>query len=427
MRVLFVSSSPLKREVGVGNTFLNIFDSFEDVEFASICTRNGNPEPPISKCFCITEKDILKNLLLKEPAGKMVDVKQSNWQSLLCRDGKVITFVKQTRWTIFFWMQNMVWKLGSWKSKELENFILDFRPDIIFTSLTNAVYLNNLILHVHEVSQAKLAVYVWDDYYSMKRFMLSPLRWIKHLIDRVYMRQVVQRADIFYVISHMQKMEYEKSLKIPCKILTKGADFIELPKPKVQYNDPIQIIFTGNIGLNRWKSLHMIADVLERINQDGIKAQLRIYTATPLTHKMKKALNREESSFLMGSIPSCAVPEIQRNADMLVHVEALDLGSRLRVRHSFSTKIVDYLKAARPILAVGPRNVASIDHLERNNCAIIADNKVELEQKLRSFLDSPEKMDKIIQNAYACGLKYHNKHDIQKMLQRDLEEICRKK
>lgn len=426
MRILIISSSPLKREISVGATYLNLFDNLEDIELASICTRAGNPEPPISKSFCITEKMLIKNLLQKTPTGAAVEVKQGGQETLVHQENRAIKFVKRYRWTIFFWMQDFVWKLGRWKSPELEKFVEEYNPDIILTALLNSVCLNNLILYILSLSSAKFMLYAWDNNYSLRQFTFSPLRWIKRFIDRASMRKIVRKADLFYVISEIQKEDYEKCFRKECKVLTKGADFTEPPELKKQYHDPMQIVFTGNIGLNRWKSLKMIADVLENINKDRIKAQLRIYTATPLTGKMKKALDRGESSRIMGSVPASEVPGIQKNADMLVHVEALDLANKLRVRQSFSTKIVDYLKAARPILAVGPKSVASIDHLVRNECAIVADHKEELEQKLRAVLADHTLLETAAQNAYACGRRYHHKPDIQNMLIKDLEAACGK-
>ena len=338
----------------------------------------------------------------------------------------VIDFMKSRRWTIFFWLQDLVWKIGRWKSPELEKFVTEYDPDVVFTVLSNSVFLNNLILHVHSLTKAKLVLYAWDNNYSLRQFMLSPLRWVKHFIDRASMRKVAAKADLFYVISQIQKEDYEKSFGKKCVVLTKGADFTELPMVKTHQNKPLQLVFTGNIGLNRWRSLKIISDALENINRDGIKAQLRIYTATPLTKKIEKALNRGESSFIMGSVPASKIPEIQNNADMLVHVEALDLKNKLLVRQSFSTKIVDYLKAARPILAVGPKDVASIDHLIRNDCAIVADNKKELEEKLRAALADTSVLNAVVEKAYDCGRKYHNKQDIQNMLVADLNAVCSK-
>lgn len=425
MRVLLVSKSPLKREVASGNTFLNLFEDIDSVELAAVCTKKDTPDVLITKCYCMTERMLLDNMLRKSPIGTVLDTKG---RGNTINSGLVETVAQKTaekvRWTVFFWLQDMLWRLANWKTSELTGFIEEFKPDIIFTVFTNYSYLNQIIMHTHSLSTAKLVLYAWDNTYSLKQFMLSPWRWIKHFIDREYMRRLASKADLFYVISDIQKKDYEKYFNMKCKVLTKGTDFSEPPAFKGQYNTPLQLVFTGNIALNRWKSLKLIADALETINKEGIKAQLRIYSSTPLTRKMIKALNRGESSFFMGSVSASEVPALQENADILVHVEAMDLKNKLIVRQSFSTKIVDYLKAARPILAVGPKDVASIDHLIRNDCAIVASNRKELEDKLSAVLSNESELNRIAQNAYECGKRHHNKQDIQTMLMNDLREVC---
>lgn len=423
MRVLLVSKSPLRKEISSGNTFINTFESFENVELAAICTKSDIPDPKITKYYYVTEKILIKNILRKSAAGVVGNRQREKENVASCAPKKKMIL---PRWTVFFWIQDLLWKIGNWKTQELEKFVEEYNPDVIFSVLSNYSYLNNLILHVHALSNAKLVLYAWDNNYSLQQFILSPLRWIKHFIDRASMRKLASKTDLFYVISETQEKDYEKCFHKACTVLTKGADFSEPPEFKNQYKAPLQIVFTGNIALNRWKSLKLIADALDNINKDEIKAQLRIYTATPLTRKMKKALVRNESSFIMGSIPASEVARIQEKADILVHVEALDLKNKLTVRQSFSTKIVDYLKAARPILAVGPKDVASIDHLIRNDCAIVADNRRELEEKLRAVLSNESELNRIAQNAYECGRRHHNKQDIQTMLMNDLKKVCDK-
>ena len=420
MRILFVSSSPIKKELSIGNTFLNLFEDMDDVELASICTRNGAPDLSISKCFCITEKMIIKNILKGTAVGK--EIESSGLKSTNAEE-KTTRIAKKYRLTVFFWLQDLIWKVGRWKSKQLEDFVKDFDPDIIFTVLSNSVYLNNLILHIKKISGKKLVLYAWDNNYSLKIFMLSPFRWIKHFIDRASMRRTAKKADLFYVISNVQKADYEKAFKRECKLLTKVADFSGEPPIKLEYNSPIQLVYTGNIKLNRWRSLTHIANVLEQINKDGVKAELRIYTGNQITEEMSAALNRGESSFIMGSVSADKVAEIQENADMLVHVEALNIKSKLTVRQSFSTKIVDYLAAARPIVAFGPKDVASIDHFIKNDCAIVADSEEELLEKLSKVISNKDNLDELARKAYACGRKNHNKKDIDKMLREDFYSL----
>lgn len=423
MRVLFVSSSPLRKDVSIGNTFINLFEGMKDVELASIFTRVGVPDTEISQAFCITEKMIINNMLKKSPVGKKIEIPRGEDAASknIVKDSQGVKFVKARRWTIFFWIQDLIWKIGRWKkSKELKGFIEEYKPDVIFSVLSNSCYLNDLILHTVKLSGAKLVLFAWDNNYSLRQFMFSPLRWIKHFIDRRSMRKTVKRADTLYVISNAQKKDYEKAFKKECKVLTKGADFEGEAPTKESYNSPLQLVFTGNVGLNRWKSLAHIANVLEKINRDGVKAQLRIYTGNSLTKKMDKALNKGESSFVMGSVPSSEVPKIQREADFLVHVEAQDLKNRLLLRQSFSTKLVDYFSQARPILAYGPKNVASIEHLISNECALVADNEEELYEKLTRILNDKKALDDLSLQAWLCGQNNHSKQDIQNMLIKDI-------
>ena len=428
MKILFVSSSPLKKEISIGNTFINLFKDMEDVELASVYTRAGAPDKEISQAFCITEKMLIKNLIKKTPVGICVESDEKEeipkTKSIKNEQG-IINFVKNCRLTVFFWLQDFIWRIGKWKSPELKKFVEEFNPDIIFTVLSGSPFLNRLILHITSLSNKKLVLYAWDNNYSLKQFMLSPLRWINHFINRATMRKVAKKADLFYVISDVQKTDYEKAFKKECKVLTKVADFSGEPTLKTDYNKPLQLVYTGNIGLNRWKVLGEIANTLEKINRDGVKAQLRIYTGNSLNDKMNKALNRGESSFVMGSVSADEVLKIQNEADMLVHVESKDLKNRLLVRQSFSTKIVDYLKAARPILAVGPKEVASIDYFIKNDCAIVADNENELYEKLIKIIEDDEKLNILAEKSYESGRNNHNEIQMRSVLKNDLSRLTK--
>ncbi len=421
MRILFVSASPLRKEISIGNTFLNLFSGVEDVEFASIYTRSGKPDTAISEAFCITEKMLLRSLLGKGQAGKKIEcvpVKAEN--ATPAADSKTVSFAKKRRWTILFWLQSMLWRVGKWKSKALRDFIEEFQPDIVFTVLSNTSFLNRLILHVQSVAKAPLVLYAWDNNYSMKRVMFSPLRWIHHICSRKMMRKVVKKAELLYVISDVQKADYEKAFGRTCKLLTKGADFTCAPE-KTAHTLPLQLLYTGNIGLNRWKSLAHIANVLEKINKDGMKAQLRIYSGNALSEDMRRALNKGESSCFMGSVSAEEVASLQKSADVLVHVEPMNLKDRLLVRQSFSTKLVDYFYQAKAILAYGPEDVASIAHLIKHKAAIWADNESALETELRTLLAQPELVNDYAIRAWECGKNNHQRATLQKMLLGDLQ------
>lgn len=424
MKILFISMSPIQKGVSIGNTFLNVFEDFPDVQFFSVYTKNGYPDSSIERAFQITDKQLLKRLLHRtKTVGRTVP--ERDGQENAPAEDKMVTFARKKRYIPMFWAQSLLWLPPYWKSEALHTFLDEIQPDLLFTILSDSVPLNKLIWHIQGYLQKPLVVYAWDNNYTLQLGLTSPLVFLNRCINRHYMRKTVQKAEQLYVISEIQKQDYEKAFGVSCKILTKSADFSGKPPVKSKYNSPLQLVVTGNIGTNRWKSLAIIAEALEQINQNGVRAQLRIYTATPLTAKMEKALKKGDSSFIMGSVPANEVPKIQEAADILVHVEALDLKNRLAVRQSFSTKLVDYFKAARPILAVGPREVASIDHLIRNDCALICQTVAEVQRALESVLDNPDKLNDLSKKAFACGKRNHNTVTMHQMLQTDLERIVK--
>lgn len=416
--------SPIQKGVSIGNTFLNVFEDFPDVQFFSVYTKNGYPDSSIERAFQITDKQLLKRLLHRtKTVGRTVP--ERDGQENAPAEDKMVTFARKKRYIPMFWAQSLLWLPPYWKSEALHTFLDEVQPDLLFTILSDSVPLNKLIWHIQGYLQKPLVVYAWDNNYTLQLGLTSPLVFLNRCINRHYMRKTVQKAEQLYVISEIQKQDYEKAFGVSCKILTKSADFSGEPPVKTQYNSPLQLVFTGNIGTNRWKSLAIIAEALEQINQNGVRAQLRIYTATPLTAKMEKALKKGDSSFIMGSVPANEVPKIQEAADILVHVEALDLKNRLAVRQSFSTKLVDYFKAARPILAVGLREVASIDHLIRDDCALTGETVEEVRSALESVLENRGKLDELSKKAYACGKRNHNTVTMHQMLQTDLERIVK--
>lgn len=423
MKILFISMSPIHKGVSIGNTFLNVLEGLPDAEFFSVYTKSGAPDARIQSAFQISEKMLVNKLLHKtNTVGRRVEERdvQTNAQP-----DKLVTFAQKKRYTVLFWGQALVWTLPYWKSDALHAFLDECQPDILFTLLSDSVPLNKLICHIQAYLQKPLVIYAWDNNYTLKMGAVSPLRRLNRHINRIYMRATVKKAAQMYVISDVQKRDYEKAFGIPCKVLTKSADFSGDPPVKTKYHEPMQIVFTGNIGTNRWKSLAMIARALQTVNRNGVRAQLRIYTSTPLTDKMKAVLEIADTSFLMGSVPASEIPCIQSDADMLVHVEAFDRQNRLAVRQSFSTKLVDYFKAARPILAVGPHDVASIAHLIKNDCALVAETVEQIEVALEAVLADSDKLNDFSEKAYACGRAHHDKAVMQQMLQADLNRVVK--
>lgn len=424
-KILVISRNPWVRDHSLGNTLYDFFADIKDFEIYSLCLKEAPTVCNLTKKnFYISEIQIIDWLLHSTQIGKITqDNSNSSGKTI---EDDLYENGKKVKLEIFRYIREILWDIGKWKNENLLSFLNEASPDIIFFPDFPCIYAHKVLNFIKSKLDAKVVIFHADDCYTLKHFSLSPLFWLYRLRLRKWVAKSVKLADLHYVISDVQKIEYDKLFHVNNKILAKFGDFSGNPKLKEIYRKPLQLVYTGNIELNRWKSLGVISDALKEMNKDEVKVQLRIYTATSLSKRMENKLNDKESSFIMGKISAEKVEEVQNNADILVHVESMDLKNRLKVRQSFSTKIVDYLKRGRAILAVGPKEVASIKHLKDNNCALIARNKEEVIELLTNILNNRNILDEIALRAYSCGKQYHDKKNILKMLHDDMMYILNK-
>ena len=421
MRLLVITRAPWLNDNGTGSTLTDLFSEFSDMEIYSLCMREAPAVCSISKKnFYISERQIVNALIHRGTVGKITDsssVETTDQQKEIATYNKA----KKYNFTIFQFCREFIWGTGIWKNKNLDNYLKEVKPDFIFFPDFPCVYAHKVLKYIKKKTNAKVAIFHADDCYTLKQFSLSPLYWLFRFYQRKWVRSSVNIADVHYVISDVQKKDYDKAFGVNNKLLTKFGDFSSDPDLKKEFNNPLKIVYTGNIGLNRWKSLAMIAEALKQINKERIKAELIIYTGNEITDKIRRVLDVPGVSKILGKVNSNEIPFIQNSADILVHVESLDLKNRLTVRQSFSTKIVDYFKRGRAILAVGPKEVASIKHLIDNNCAFVADTVDDLVKEISRCIVDKKLLNEYAMKAYDCGRRLHNQKDMLKMLRNDMK------
>lgn len=426
MRILILSDTPWNKDNSFGNSFSNIFEGISNIEIANIYCKYGNTDCNIVKrSFQITEKSLIKNLLNKNlPSG----IETNSFKAIELNITEEHTFnqVRKQRLQVYFWMRDLIWKIGRWKSSELKRFIDDFRPDLIFQPVYYSNYLSDIALFIKKYTNVPMLGYISDDCYTLKQFSLSPFYWIDRLYKRRKVKKVINNCEILYVISDIQKKEYEKIFNTPCKVLTKGAKFGEERPVYKSTNENIRLLYAGNLSAGRQKTLSLISKTIANFNRNGVLITLDIYSASPIKKQNLKIFNENGCKF-HGSVSYNEILNIQKECDLLIHIEGMSLKERCAVHQSFSTKIVDFFEMAKPILAVGPKDVASMDYLIRNDAAITATSEKELEEKLRMIIENPKIIKEYGDKAWDCGKRNHQIDNIQKMLKDDFENLIEKK
>lgn len=422
MRILVITRSSWKNDNNIGNTMTNIFKNFENDEIYSLCFRSELPQNDVAKAdFCISEQQIIRYFTRKGKIGKIRTASEFGESKKELED-KLYTGAKKNHSRLLWFAREILWSISPWKNKMLDEYIDEVSPDIIFMPVFGCWYTHKVLRYIMKRTTAKLVLFHADDNYSLRQFSLSPVYWLYRFNLRKWVRNSVKLSSINYVISEVQKNEYAKTFGKEFKILYKGYEFVDMPVGE-ETHTPIKLVFTGNISSGRYKQLASIGRAIADINKGEKKLELDIYTLTPMTKKMKNMLDIEGAVNLKGGVSADAIDSIQKDADILIHVESFDLRNRFAVHQSFSTKIVDYLHQAKCIFAVGPKDVASIDYLLKNDAAIVATTYDEIEKKLIELCTDINLINEYEKKSWECGKHNHRIDEIQKNLDGDFKNL----
>jgi glycosyltransferase involved in cell wall biosynthesis len=214
-------------------------------------------------------------------------------------------------------------------------------------------------------------------------------------------------ADKNYCIIDEQAKVYEGIYKTQFDLLYKTGTFDIQPVVK-KPEAIIKFVYTGNIIYGRLETIIAIAKTLEQINCNGKKAELHIYTANTIEQKDIEFFQKTNSVQLMGKVSYNAIPKILNDADVLLHVESFEKHQKLATSLSFSTKLVDYFEAGKPIFAIGWENAASIKYLKNNSIGVTVNSPNDLTNEILSLIDSRDSFGAIGSALWQFGKEQHN-------------------
>ena len=426
-----LSQHPWRKDNSFGNSYSSIFGKIDGIEIAHIYLLDGMPdyEENVKRYYLIKEGDVLKSFFTRRKGtgvGKEIFLSKKNEDNeiIACKTKKtcyqkMFSFGRKHHWISLFWARELMWRFGNINYEGLMNFVYDFNPDIIFLPYGYVYNTNRIALYIKKLIKIPMVMYMAMDHYSMKRVSFNPLFWIDRVMKRRNIMQLVKESELLYVISEKLKKELEVSLPIKCKVLYKYPDSQRMTIGINKTDYPIHFLFTGNIFANRWKSLSILVKELKN-NKLGC---LDVYTASPISNSMKKALDVEGVSKLHNPVSQNEIIRLQSEADVLVHAEAFDLFNKLLVRCAISTKIMDYLSSGKCILAIGPHNIASMEYLQDNNLAVTANSVSELSEKVNTLLNNPQLIREYAERTSEFVRKNLNPVELRKSLYNDLKHI----
>ncbi len=408
MKVLIISHLPIATQNNMGKTFLSLFSGLERQEMCQFYIYPAFPD--LDRCasfYRVTDKEILKSLPLRAKVGGCVEPERITADQGLYENPEDESLYRnrKNKSALRRLLRDGIWRWGNWYNATLRQWLQEQKPDCVFLAPGPAKFIYNIALKIAKDYKIPIVTYICDEYYFVDapKGMLPRIQ-LRRLQKKI--RQTIQASAELVAICDEMKAEYA-CFGRPITTVMTGASFPVAEKP-LSDGQPDCICYFGNIRCNRYISLAEVGRALDALNGKlGTDYKLKIYTP----EKDPEILS-EFDGIVSVELPGFVTGETYARefgkAQLLLHVEAFDQASIAYVRNSVSTKIADSLASGKPLLAYGPKEVASMGHLLRNACAITATDRSGLEAMLMTAFTDAQARTAAAEKGLQVAHLYHD-------------------
>ncbi|MEO7083847.1 MAG: hypothetical protein ABI442_05585 [Gemmatimonadaceae bacterium] len=366
-RVLVLSAGSFNRVHGTGITLSNLFQGWPRERLAMIYADPVKPSAETCDAFyLLSDKEIsrLGPLLGMRPIQHDAPPPpQSSGRSLGAAVGTV------AKAALF---GNMLPDNGR-LSGELESWIDDFRPTVVYTPLgSNAMM--DLALAIRARFETRLVVHFMDDWpsHAYRDGIASAVgrRRMEKLV-----RDTIDAADLCLGISPAMCDAFAERYGKPFQPFMNAIDLESYADVARPTRNPNEILYVGTISpLAQLQSLvdacHAAASLRDRgvtltiLSMRGFIDQHR--DVLEIAPNITVAEASADTAEFIRRIQSAAVLMLPVNYD----AKSLDF-----IRYSMPTKVPAYMASETPILAYGPGSVAQIDYAQRDGWAHVVSER----------------------------------------------------
>lgn len=404
-RLLVISNNVLSTTKNNGKTVLSYIDVLPKNNVRQLYFSAEHPEVPGYEYFCISDKNVIKGILNPLARGKRCLVRNGGkierTQSLKATVGKnaLTRAIREILW------------MNGWKSRQLIDWLDEFKPMAVFFVAGDSIFAYSIYRFVLTRYDAIGSLYITDDYIMPRKD--------NSFLDEFLRRKIIKNIDEslkmtknFYTISTPMKIAYSDLFERDSKLIVNMTEPLKTIRT-INKSKHLTLVYAGSLYYGRDKILSRLAEEINIYNGKSktLKAFLKIYTNAKMSDDTKKKLEIDGSCGCFGSLNKEELRIELNNADILVFVESFDLDQIEKTRFSLSTKVPEYLSLEKPILAIGPRGIGSIEYLD--GVSMLVDRDDLIYKGIAELLDSQEIRDTLAKEAYKKYEKNHIKGIIQ--------------
>ncbi len=407
MKVLLISHNVFCKNSNMGKTLSAYFADFgiENIAQFYVHSEVPNDDSVCTNYYRVTDGEVLRSIL-KRKSGKVfhkedIDTTLNNTRTDTGATANI--YQKSRKRTPFiYFARNLIWSVGKWNTKKLKEWVDKFSPEAVFLASGDYAFIYKIALKIAKRKNIPLYVSCMDDFYFHNRNENSLSGKVVYSCFMRQVRKTMKYASGIFAICDKMSEDYSKLFGVPCYTLHTGSE-IEKPFESERKN---KISYIGNLSYKRFEQIIDLGRALLKVEVKNKPEFIDLYT-TEKRPEILKDLTKENGINFCGAIGPEEVKKVISESMLLVHTESFDEDTKKRVAYSVSTKIADSVSSGSCLLAYGPKGIASIDYLAKNNAAFCINSKEELVQKLEEIISNEALRQDIVKNQLELAKKNH--------------------
>ena len=260
--------------------------------------------------------------------------------------------------------------------------------------------------------------------------------WVEHLYEESFVapliqnvvrhsfRELAEASTNRYTIGDLMAEEYQERYGLSFTPLMQCDDVERFKCVKSEGERDwknINIVYSGTLSLDRWRSFIHLAKAAEDLQTEGVTVKIVIY-APFIPAEAGDNLNKLPSITLHNALTDKDVPQALSDADILFLPESFDESIRAYIKLSVSTKAHLYMMTGRPILVYGPPEIGTVVYAKREKWGYVVEKEGVnyLSDALRKLLINKEFRDILVMKGKSVAARNHDSKITRERLRNDL-------
>lgn len=301
-----------------------------------------------------------------------------------------------------------------------------FAPEVaMYRPVPDVPWLHKFSMDVIAQKNLPLVTWIMDDWPA--RLEVENPEQAKALLPDLttLIRQSAGLLSICQSMSDAFKLRYGATFTH----IANGISPADWPQPRKHGAGPMVVRYSGGLAADMTlASVKRVARMVEKLAAGGVPIKFEINTQKWWMDKSGSQFKDFKHTTISSEVlPTEAYRAWLSAADLVVIAYNFDPETLRYVRYSMANKTPECLASGAALLAIGPREIATIGYLAGSGAAYVVDRDSDaaVEEALRHLQAQPEHRSKLAATAHALAISRHNVDTLRDQLRKVLMSAAR--